>query len=93
MGKGYTKYNRCGGMMICEEIYYETGYFWVWKCFVESIFPKKLVRETDPGYGLLYSQENGLRGEDERGAAYRLEIPLSCLNRPVCPQGRSINTL
>ena len=32
MGNGFTKCNRCGGVMIYEKIYYETGHFWVWKC-------------------------------------------------------------
>jgi DNA-directed RNA polymerase subunit M/transcription elongation factor TFIIS len=32
MRKGFTKCNRCGGMMIYEKIYYETEHFWVWKC-------------------------------------------------------------
>jgi len=30
--KGFTKCNRCGGMMIYEKIYYETQCFGVWKC-------------------------------------------------------------
>ena len=32
MGKGFTKCNRCGGLMIYEKIYYETEHFWAWKC-------------------------------------------------------------
>jgi DNA-directed RNA polymerase subunit M/transcription elongation factor TFIIS len=32
MGKGFTKCNRCGGMMIYEKIYHETEHFWGWKC-------------------------------------------------------------
>jgi len=32
MGKGFTKCNRCGGVMIYEKIYHETEHFWVWKC-------------------------------------------------------------
>jgi len=32
MGKGFTKCNRCGGLMTYEKIYYETEHFGVWKC-------------------------------------------------------------
>jgi len=32
MERGFTKCNRCGGMMIYEKIYYKTEHSWVWKC-------------------------------------------------------------
>jgi DNA-directed RNA polymerase subunit M/transcription elongation factor TFIIS len=32
MRKGFTKCDRCGGMMVNEKIFYETEQFWVWKC-------------------------------------------------------------
>ncbi len=32
MSEGFTKCNRCSGMMIQEKIYYETEHFWAFKC-------------------------------------------------------------
>ncbi len=32
MGEGFTKCNRCSGMMIYQKIYYGTEYFWALKC-------------------------------------------------------------
>ena len=32
MGEGFTKCDRCGGMMVYEKMYYGTEHYWAWKC-------------------------------------------------------------
>jgi len=34
MGKGFTKCNRCDGVMIYEKIYYENEHFWRGNVFI-----------------------------------------------------------
>ena len=46
MGKGFAKCNRCGGMMIYEKIYYETGHFWAWKCVYCGEYIDQIILEN-----------------------------------------------
>jgi DNA-directed RNA polymerase subunit M/transcription elongation factor TFIIS len=46
MGKGLTRCNRCGGMMIYEKVYYETEHFWVWKCVYCGDYIDRVILEN-----------------------------------------------
>ena len=46
MGKGLTKCNRCGGMMVYEKIYYGTEHFWVWKCVYCGEYIDQVILEN-----------------------------------------------
>jgi ssDNA-binding Zn-finger/Zn-ribbon topoisomerase 1 len=46
MGKGLTKCNRCGGMMVYEKIYYGTEHFWVWKCVYCGDYIDRVILEN-----------------------------------------------
>ena len=46
MGKGFTKCNRCGGMMVYEKIYCGTEHFWVWKCVYCGDYIDRVIMEN-----------------------------------------------
>jgi DNA-directed RNA polymerase subunit M/transcription elongation factor TFIIS len=46
MGKGFTKCNRCSGMMIYEKIYSGTEHFWVWKCLYCGEYIDRVILEN-----------------------------------------------
>ncbi|HUL22113.1 MAG TPA: hypothetical protein VMV04_19740 [Thermodesulfobacteriota bacterium] len=46
MGKGLTRCNRCGGMMVQEKIYYETEHFWAWKCVYCGDYIDQVILEN-----------------------------------------------
>jgi hypothetical protein len=46
MGEGFTKCNRCSGMMFYEKIYYGTEHFWVWKCVYCGEYIDQVILEN-----------------------------------------------
>ena len=46
MEKGFTKCNRCGGMMVQEKMYYGTEHFWVWKCIYCGDYIDQVILEN-----------------------------------------------
>ncbi len=63
MGKGFTKCNRCGGMMIYEKIYYETEHFWVWKCVYCGEYIDQIILENRQYQKLNREKSGNKNGE------------------------------
>jgi len=67
MGKGMTRCNRCGGMMVYEKMYYETEPFWMWKCVYCGDYIDQVILENRQ----IQQSNREKNGKENKGRVFK----------------------